>query len=706
MNETNADVPPGSRTTLRGALLVEPGSRSPVALRGIERIRAQSPGPVDLLHGRAFDDPALAGYDWGLLLDKFNEDPVPAEPAGSPLETDAWAVEVSGERPARATIRTASERGRLYALYHIADCLREGRPQAAWTAQRRPLVARRYALIIAGNVWSPVCRPDLFDRDVVEAPGLGLNGVILGCTPAHGTSIGRQTIPFTIAEDGGIEVDRFKLPMFRAMCDRLKSYGLDICIFHQAFIPPGFTMDQVREFYDGRRELPGYLEKCREVNRALADAIFTHLPQVDSLLHHSLECEWFWGKAVSIFPCEDDAVGERAFETYLDALTDACGRHGKDLFFWAHICGISGRQIRLTRRVLARYPSVMVVEDNAWENCTWPNSPVMGYLTDVLKKDVTAGRFGLAINTTDGEYYGGGKLPSAYPDPHVRGARTAVELGAEMAFVRLNGQMLTPMGTLDDVNAINVLSVCEAFWEPARPIDECWTDWCSRRFGPATAPAVTCALQKSGTILTKGLSAARLGLIDHSGLSFGKWRPRSPSNAWALFAHPGKRLVEKPYDELGTADFKVWQVEAAGVEMDAFLRQSAAADAAAREALREIESVRSELKPEDFDYLSGCFKNALVIMEVVRRTARGARASALCLENSGGAADRELDEACAAMEALAEDIEAEHGPDFFRTHFFMKLPFRSETHSGYSVPLALRALAEAYRGCQRGAQDE
>ena len=703
MNGTNASTPAASTTTLRGALLVGPGFRSPVARRGIERIRAQSPGPVNLLHGRAPEDPALAGCDWVLILDDLGGRTGAEGNSGDPLEADAWAVDVSGGRPKRVTIRAASERARLYALYHIANCLREDKPPGEWTAWRRPLLPRRYALAIAGNVWSPVCRPDLFDRDIVEAPSLGLNGVILGCTSVHGTSIGRQTIPFTLTEDG-VEVDRFKLPMFQAMFDRLKSFGLDICLFHQAFIPPGFSMEQARDFYDGKCALPGFLDRCRDANRELADAIFTHLPQIDGLLHHSLECEWFWGNAVSIFPCEDDAAGERAFATYLDALADACGRHEKDLFFWAHICGINGRQIRLTRRVLARYPSVLVVEDSAWENCTWPTSPVMGYLTDDLKKEVTAGRFGLAINTTDGEYYGGGKLPSAYPDPHVRGAQTAAALGAEMAYVRLNGQMLTPMGTLDDVNAINVLSVCEAFWEPARPISECWRDWCSRRFGPAAAPTVASALQKSGVILTKGLSASRLGLIDHSGLAFYKWRPRSSANGWALFAYPGRRLVEKPYDELSTNDFKLWQVDGTGVELDAFLRDSAEADTAAREALREIESVRSELKPEDFDYLGKCFKDALVMMEVVRRTARGARASALCLEDSGGVAARELDEACAAMEALADRIEAEHGSDFFRTHFFMKAPFRGEMHSGYSVPLALRALAEAYRGCQGGSE--
>jgi hypothetical protein len=164
--------------------------------------------------------------------------------------------------------------------------------------------------------------------------------------------------------------------------------------------------------------------------------------------------------------------------------------------------------------------------------------------------------------------------------------------------------------------------------------------------------------------------------------------------------------VEKPYDELSTNEFKVWQVDGFGVELNDFLRGSAEADAAAHEALREIESVRSELKPEDFDYLSGCFRDAVVMMEAVRRTARGARASAVCLEDSGAAAVQELEEACTGMEEFADQIEEEHGPDFFRTHFFMKIPFRGEMHSGYSVPLALRSLAEAYRGCTQNRETE
>jgi hypothetical protein len=699
MRKTQCIVSDPDAGTRRGVILAPSGGRSPVALRGLERVCAKSPVPVDWLHDRGPDDPVLGEYDWVLNLENIGPGTGAEMNLGTPGEADAWAVDVGGEKPKRITIRAATERARLYALYHIADCLAAGKPPSAWATRRRPLVPKRYMILSAGCVWSPVCRPDLFDRDIVEMPGMGFNGVIIGCTPTQGSSIGRQTLPFTLTADG-VAVDRFKVPMFQSMFDRIKSYGLDICLFHQAFVPPPYTMEQVREHYAGQRELPGFEEAARNGHRAFAEAIFTHFPQVDALLHHSLECEWFWGNAVAIFPCRDDAAGERALDAHLEGLTAACDRHGKDLLFWTHVCGINARQLRLLRGILSRHPSVIVIEDNAWENCCWPHAPVMGYLSADLKRQVTAGRFGLSINTTDGEYFGGGKLPSAYPDPHVRGAKTAVELGAEVVCARLDEQMLTPLGTLDDVNAINVLAVGEALWAPARPLDECWLEWCSRRFGKAAAPTVIAALKKSGEIIKKGLSASRLGLIDHSGLSIGKMEPRAHNRAWALFAtEPGKLVVDKPYDELVHQDFKLWQVGAAGVALDTFLRDSAEADAAAREALREIAGVRPDLAPEDFTYLTGCFEDAIVFMEAVRRTVVGANASALCLERSDAANAALLEDACAAMEAYADWIEENKGPDFFRVHFFMKAKLAGKEYPAYSVPIALRTLAAAYRGC-------
>ncbi len=405
------------------------------------------------------------------------------------LEADAWAVSVYGEAPKQIVIQSGSERARLFAMYHIAQCLEQGRAPEDWPIRRRPLIPKRYAWISAGNCWSAVCRPDWFDRDIEDIPGMGFNGVVLTPTPTHGTSIGRQTLPFTLTEDG-VEVDRSKLSAFSGMFDRLKTYGLDISIFHQAFIPATVSMDEVRAHYNGERVLPdleGEIETC---SHAMASAIFEYLPQVDSLLFHSLECEWMWGNAVSMFPSKDNEASANGFEAYRKGLTKACGEHGKDLMFWTHVSGIAAGQIRLFHQVLEGYPSIMVVKDHKWQNNTWPHSPVMGHQAEEIRDAVTSGRWGMSIVSTDGEYYGAGALPTAYPQPNVEAARTAVERGAELAFVRPNEQALTPLRTIEDVNGIHIVATSEQWWEPSLPMNDLWQEWCAGRFGTAVAPAV------------------------------------------------------------------------------------------------------------------------------------------------------------------------------------------------------------------------
>jgi hypothetical protein len=675
-----------------GAILIN-GSPGRPAGRGVERIEERSPAPVDILHDRTPDDPLFREYAWVVLVE-----PLPGEgdESADGLKDDAWSVDVSEDRPHWATLRAGSERGQLYALYHIAKCLEMRRPPQTWTTRRRPLVPQRYAWASAGNVWSPVCRPDQFDRAIRDLPDMGFNGVLLTCNATHGTSVGRQTLPVEITGDG-VVVDRFKLPAFRRMFDWFKSFGLAISVFHPAYLPPGFTKEEVREHYNGDRDLPGLEEAIRQSSRELAATMFEQLPELDSLLFHSIECDWMWGNSVSIFPCSDDNAGERAFAAYLEGLTAACTDAGKDLLFWTHVSGVSTRQQILMHRVLPLYPSVVIIEDAAWQNNMWPYAPVMGHLSTELQQVATSGRFGLAVNSTDGEYFGAGALPTAYPDPLIESGRAAVELGAEIAFVRINEQALTPLGTLEDCNAINVIAVGEQWWEPTRPTGDLWQEWCERRFGAAAAPAVASALKKSGTIITRGLSTNRMPLIDHSGLSVYSWMPGKDVRAWGVFAHPGRQLVDKPYAELTGEETRPWQVNAHGVELGSFLEGHEEAVQAVREGIQEIESVRSELAPEDYAYLSRCFGDALPMLDSVRHAAFGARAAAVYLQSPNDANRRALDEACDAMELCADRIEVEHGIAFRHVHHFMKATYRREVIAGYGVPIGLRVIADAYR---------
>jgi hypothetical protein len=116
-----------------------------------------------------------------------------------------------------------------------------------------------------------------------------------------------------------------------------------------------------------------------------------------------------------------------------------------------------------------------------------------------------------------------------------------------------------------------------------------------------------------------------------------------------------------------------------------------------REALREIAEVQDSLKAEDATYLTRCFEDAIVMIEAIRETARAACANSVFLADLSAANRNALTDACTAMDACADRVEAEHGADFREVHWFMKTVYKGQTHSGYGVPLALRSIAEAFR---------
>ncbi len=671
----------------KGALLA-PLSCSSMLKHGIKRITEKSPQRVDVIYGCLPGDDRLNVYDWVVVLEAMTR------AVGETLEDDTWSVTVDGAGPKIVRIKAKTERARLFAMYHIAKCLEMGKEPAEWAIERRPRLARRYAWISGGNCWSSIDRPDWFNRDIEDIPGLGLNGVLLNLTPAHGTAIGAQTLPLSLTEDG-VKVDRFLLPAFLQMLERIKSYGMDIGILHQPFIPPEYTVEAVRDHYNGKTFLPDLDKAIEATSHDLAAAVFEHMPQVDCLLFHSLECDWMWGKAVSMFPCKDDETSGKALEAYLKGQLMACETYGKTLMFWTHVSGISARQLRLMHEILERYPDVMVIEDHKWPNNTWPHAPVMGYLVEDIRDTVTARRWGMSITSTDGETYGAGSCPSAYPDPNVLSAETAVQHGAECVYIRFNEQNMTPLRTLDDVNAIQLITCSEVMWQDPRPSDVLWKEWCIRRFGAAAAPALVSAIRKSADFVMKAMTVGNQPTIDTWFRGTFGWKPGRTCRAWDLFARPGERLVEKPWDELVCEEMRPWQCDAYGTALDDYLRNNAEAEAAMREALQEIESVRADLAEADYAYLSTCFANAVLVIKAMRVTAIAARASALYMAEKTAEHRQRLETACADMKACADYIEAEHKtmyPDGYQT---MRQGIKGHFEA-YGPPIGLRKIAEMY----------
>jgi hypothetical protein len=204
-------------------------------------------------------------------------------------------------------------------------------------------------------------------------------------------------------------------------------------------------------------------------------------------------------------------------------------------------------------------------------------------------------------------------------------------------------------------------------------------------------------LKRSKTIITKGLSASGLTLLDHSGLAVHAWRPAGPRHKIRLFDRPGELLWDVPYDQLATGDdFKAWLVGARGMTFDEFLSANDEAQAAAREALREVEGAAEQLAPEDLRYLTAIFEDAILMIESIRRIAAGMHAAQRHSRDPGEGLRRELDAACAALEEMADRIEAERGMNFFETKPFFKTRFEGKEYTRYGAPIGLRGLAREY----------
>jgi hypothetical protein len=595
-------------------------------------------------------------------------------------------------------VSAVNARGVLFACHDLAQRIEQGDSLQSINLTRRPLVPRRLALLPPSTRFGKHFQPELFWRSLAELPRLGMNGVLIVPAKTHGVPAGMTSLPLRFL-DGEVRSIQPELGEWRSVFQRIKAAGQDIFLLCSPLIPPEFSPEQVRDHYQGSTTLADYDAKAEATLRSFLGGLFDELPEVDGVVFHSLELGELWDGAVSMFPARNVTAACSAFNAYLTALESVCRERGKTPCFWNHVGGIDGAALVRIRQEIVRRAEVVNLEDAYWPNAGWPMLPLLGYLPETLRSEIhRRGRFGMFVELTDGEYYGGGSLPVVYPRPAYEAAREAVRRGAEVTVLRLNEHDETGLGTLFSSTAVLFEMAASQLWSPPRAPEDVWSDTCRRLYGKDAASVVEKALRRSESILLNGFTLGGFPLLDHEGVNPHHWL--RGNMVFRLFAMPGTPVVDGPYARLRGEESTAWQSNSKATSIKVFRARNAKARVEAEAGLSEILSAQSLLEPADFRRLRDVFADALVVLDTLRMLGQAAHAGNLVRMNSDERADWEpqLRKALQKLEDRADWIDATKGPGFLRLHEFVVIRSKDVTYAGPSLAESLRIIHEDYGG--------
>lgn len=625
----------------RVSVIVDGGVQAEVAATAVARLKELDFAQVSVVR----DDSASGDQDADLTVVLGLNKSSRLTGAGD----DAYALKTVSTTPLTVVASGTNARGMLYAAYRLQDLLKVKADLSRLDLFYRPRVRQRYVSFGATTHGRQQYRPELYWKTLNELPRFGYNGVII--YPGGGTPIGRQASPVVEGPDGALSMEAENTARWTRWFDRINAYGMEIMMTVPPVIPPGYDERAIDDFYDGGAEPPGYLADLKAHFRQYLELLTKAYPQVDAYMFNSTEgatfgrSRRFFGPANRRFPATGYLRNnERIMQAYFDALREHFGAEMGKVRFWTHTFGTTSEGIRKMREVLFRQPLVTIIEDDFWNNNLWPHDlPAMAYLPEGLRSEVSRRNpFALFQIATDGEYYGGGSLPNAYPGSHVRTANEAVKCNARMVIQRLDLHDRTPYGTAFGTMEIVPLAASAQLWEPTPDLAEIWNEWADRRFGKEAAPHVVAALQESHTVLVKGLSCNGIDLLG-VGSEFNPrlWKRSADGlTRFHLFGKPGRRLLDKNAGDLiFSPEYTAYQMNTHTIAIDEFEQNQREAMSAVLRGLEQIEQAKPHLADADYRMLKGIYENGVNVLTATRLLGRTAYASNIMLSNFDQVAD-------------------------------------------------------------------
>ena len=649
-----------SKAELTGPILVRiPNNAEALLYRGVDRLRARAleigGRRVDTKHG--IDGWEESRADGALEIVLAPEADLPEVLARcvelTSEEADAYAVKTLQIDGRTVTVGTGnSARACLFAAYGLAE---------EWETRGRvgsreldlaftPTVPHRWMLFQYGvsGGWNASMRFNQTWATIAEAPKYGINGVYLYNAPIW---------PWYTLEVEDDRVTKFEKEAaeLKSIFRNFKGYGLEIAYACPLNFPPEYSPADVNAFLCGEKELHGYRGVFQQYHRKMLEAFLDEYPEVDCLVASTVEGAMGWGfqnqanvsstvtKAKTLFLDRDGhdlEVCAEVFRAYFDVFDEVLRRRGKKGLFQTHSCGPTNRGMRRMREVLEDYPGIVQVEDDRWNNSGWVNLPIYGFLPEDLKESFLERREKGMKVICEGEFLGGGALPTCIPKPLQQASEYTVRHDMGYHWARVDLHERTEYGTFFGINEINVLGAMAPMWRPRRSLDELWDRWIARRFDEEVVDELKPVLQSSWEILHKGTMVAGMPLLHGSRLRPKDWGETVPGvdnyENWAVlprFKKPGTPLVTCGDDEVWCGNHMAWQLDTKSVPIAVVRQDQRDARAMTERCINTIHSLESTLSPDDYAYLLRIYTTTRVVIEALMAAVEGAYATEIMLDN-------------------------------------------------------------------------
>lgn len=643
---SNATVYSRQFNDIKKILIEVPGGRTgETGLIAIDRIREYSNAITNIVAAPAKKDERKK-YDLTIVLGTSKDSPELKDQwkKHASAKKDSWLVQTVSVNPLVIMASGLDERATLYAAYHLADLLKAGADISGLQLFFQPKIVQRYVSYGTTTHGRRYHQPSLYYKNLKELPRYGYNGVLI--YPGGGTPIGRRASPILETAEGKLYTTAENTNDWKNWFGEVKKYQLDILMTIPPMVPPGYSKKAIQDYYAGGPEPKEYIFNLKAHYKQFLTLLARDYPEIDSYLFNSTEGatfgrnERFFGSPdVKRFSNQSYLVNnEQVMKAYFDVLSDFFKADINKVSFWTHSFGLTSEGIAKMREILFQYPKVLILEDDYWNNNLWPyNIPAMKYLPEDLRARIhTKNPFGMFQIATDGEYFGGGSLPNAYPGSHIRSAKNAVERNARMVIQRLDLHDRTPYGTLFGTMEIVPIAASKQLWDPTPSEPEIWQQWADRRFGKQAAPFVINALQKSENILINGFSCNGIDLLAN-GSEFNPrlwFKDEKGLTRFNLFSKPGRLLVNKTGDDvIYSEEYTAYQMDTHTIAIKTYLQNQDSTLNSIQNGLKEIEKARPYLKQEDYKMLNGIFENGQNVINALRLLGETAYATNITLSN-------------------------------------------------------------------------